>query len=329
MKKIVLLMVCLFLIKAAQSQVVTRDVHFDNYTSASSNDLTNHFSGNTTLYQQQTGGITGGCAATPDSNNWGNDLAYYCAKYKANSAVTTFSTSIAFKYDSTLYNASGLERMCTIWLVPSADFNHYMISSVDHDKKITVLSYSYSGTSLLATNFADNHWYKLQVNLTVSSLAPNYNLGFGALVFDIGANGTSSPTLLNSKSGGFADMTLAIDTNISVGFTGTRYGGVACIDDFHFEGIKNSDVCPTSSIAATELNELVSIKYFSDILSIDNRSSDLLHAYIYDLNGRLILCMPVHQGINQISTMSLTTGLYIYHIQGSDNSITEKLIVKH
>src|SRR5262245_49774476 len=93
----------LMFVPSAFSQIVTEDILFDNYISATNNDFANHFTGGLGLAQITTSGITGGCLTTPNTISWGNDNAIYCSKYIG--ALSYYArTSISFKYDSTQIN---------------------------------------------------------------------------------------------------------------------------------------------------------------------------------------------------------------------------------
>ena len=121
-----LLALSLFFIRSA-AQSSSENVSFDNYTSASDNDLVNWFSGGNGLTQITSSGITGGCLTTPDSISWGNDNANYCFKYVAG---TPNATSVCFKYDTAMTSLPSYARCATIWLAPQADWNHYIVASV-------------------------------------------------------------------------------------------------------------------------------------------------------------------------------------------------------
>lgn len=326
MNKNILLLVLLLITIKLNAQT-TIDVNFDNYTSPTTNDFTDKFSGNSILYQIPTNGITGGCLVTPATNNWGNDNALFCSTYKLGTP-TNLITSICFKFDSTLFNNSVFERTCSIWLIPFSDFNHYAITSISTNKKMQLLTYSSVNDGPVMT-LLHNHWYKLETKFIIASMTPPYNIGFDIKTYDLGLTGTGTPQSIGSIVSSFQDSTLAADTNIVVGITGTTSGGAIYLDNFHYEGLAGTNLCPVTSISNIDLNETISIIYSHNVLSMNNTSNKEVNSYIYDLNGKLILNLHVPPGTSQLAMNALPAGLYIYHVTGSGASVCKRIAVIH
>ena len=151
---------------------VVQEVHFDYYNSVTDNDFENNFDNGPGLVQIQTNGITGGCLQTPDSVDWGNANAYYCSRY-APQIGDTARTSICFKYDSTQINLPSYQRALSIWLWPNADFNHYIIASVSGNKKLELLTYSWSNNPYPDLALWHDHWYRYELRAIFQGGAGN------------------------------------------------------------------------------------------------------------------------------------------------------------
>ena len=237
------------------SQTVSEEVKFDNIS-----DQSNYFNGMQSLVQIPTNGITGGCLQSPDSNNWGNDNSLYCSKYKGINNET-YKTSICFLYDSV--NTSGYDRAASIWLYPHTDFNHYIISSVSHQRKIEISTYGSFNASFIPMPLMIGHWYMLEQVFNISSVPVNNTTNFSAKVLDLGAiPGSTQPVLIDSIGNFMIDSIFSLDDAISVSITGASYGGGKLLDDFHFEGVKSADSCLTSSI--NQLEDKLTIKIHLD-----------------------------------------------------------------
>jgi hypothetical protein len=182
MKKIIAAAVILlnFNISCGYSQIVTENVLFDNYISSANNDFVNYFTGGSGLSQITANGITGGCLTTPLTVNWGNDNAIYCSKYIAADSAYT-NTRLSFKYDTSQINNINFDRAASIFLRPSRDFNHYVIASVNNNKRLQIISYSWTNTPPLL-NLQHNHWYEFLLNTAFVVDSPVYQVNVSAQV---------------------------------------------------------------------------------------------------------------------------------------------------
>lgn len=295
------------------AQVVTEDVHFDFYQSAANNDFINHFSAGYGITQVQTNGITGGCLLVPDSISWGNDNAIYCTMYKPNSGDTTV-TSICFKYDSTTVQLSSFQRAMSIFLRPSADFNHYVIATVSGNKKIELITYGWVNTPYPNLNLLHNHWY--QYKLSTAFFGAVFQVYIKAEVFDLGLSGTSPPALINSSSGTITDNILAVDTAIQVSVTGATYGGCIYLDDFHFHGRKGFSNCTNvTGIENLVVPGTVSIYYSpgENIVHVirNERSVSEMIISIFNAEGKKVMENKISGIRTDINISCLTDGFYI------------------
>ncbi len=147
-----------------RAQSVSENIIFDNYVSPTNNDLENHFYSSgfgMSLTAIPSNGITGGCLLTNDTNIWGNDNAIYCSKFKA-TIGTTCDVNICFKYDTTVINSLYYERPVSIWLNPSADWNHYLIATVSRAKKFEQITYGWVNPTSPTLFLEQDKWYRLR-----------------------------------------------------------------------------------------------------------------------------------------------------------------------
>jgi len=309
------------------SQVVNEDVHFDAYQSITDHDFVNYFDGGAGLIQNQTGGITGGCLATPDSINWGNDNAIYCSHYKPVVGDTTV-TSLCFKYDSTTVSTGSFQRAVSIFLNPNADFNHYVIASVSGTKKIEILSYGWNLNPSPNLVLLHNHWYRFE--LKVFLVAASQQVHARAEVFDLGVSGTDPAISVNSGGGTFNDSILAVDTMIRVSFTATAFGGAALVDDFHFHGGKGQSNCViTIGIDDPQINSInVYPTLAQNFLHINGneRGKEML-VTIYDAIGKKMLERNTIEEHMEMNIEKLSNGIFYLNCLVEHKSRTFKVVV--
>jgi len=330
MKKKIILLCCVLLsvnILNAFSQIVTEDVHFDNYLSSSNNDFVNRFTGGLGLSQITTNGITGGCLVTPNTVNWGNDNAIYCSKYIA--AVATYTiTSIVFKYDTSQINSVNFDRAVSIFLRPSADYNHYLIASVNYNKRLQIVTYSWANSPPLM-NLLHNHWYSFMLNTNFVTGSPLYQINVTSQVNDLGLTGLTPPIPVSSSSGTFYDSLLFGDTAVQVSITGALWGGARYLEDFHFEGIKSADSCisiPTliGDVDAEEVKATIS----------DNRIVVFNHSLlgevmleVYSVSGQKIIECLCHLGHSSFDVSGLAEGVYLMRLTNEKRSRAKRFAV--
>jgi len=226
----------------AVAQVTSDTVSFDNYVSSTNNDLTQKCTQNsylgTIFTQSATGGITGGTVALPDSVWWGNNVVNYNYTYK-NGLGKNIKASICFKYDPTLYNSKKHERPVAIFLTP------YQNGNYDFTATLTPYGTSYSLEYFTASNsvytdvqfsqLTSGNWYKLSFSTNVAAI---HRVDGEVDLYDLGATGLSTPTLVASKTGTTTDSIFSSDSSITVSFCGAHWGGAAYLDNFTSQGVK-------------------------------------------------------------------------------------------
>jgi hypothetical protein len=153
-----------------------------------------------------------------------------------------------------------------------------------------------------------------------------------AEVLDIGLSGTLTPVSVNSSSGTFTDNVLATDTAVQVSIVGTRYGGAAYLDDFHFHGGKGMSNCVT----ITGLNESCAL----DVFSVDpNPVKDVLHikakikltsenmVSVYAMDGRNVLTQKLLNVEQDVDVSQLKNGIYFVRVDSDTGPLVAKIIV--
>jgi hypothetical protein len=230
---------------------ITDSITFDNYVSPTNNDLVNYFSGNFTMTQITTNGISGG-SVTPE---------VFADPYARFDSVFTFTTnpttaSICFKYDSTRDNRTGLvTALIGFKLLDSADniigeieaLTDYLtsIDPVFGIQTPTAANGNYNFPGGLATG----HWYKI-VFKAQQSIVPDSVL-CSAYLYDIGTSGLSAPSLTTSFANKNFYLAGSHMSKIKAYpfFLGDTGSGVLYLDNFGvtghtFVGVKETELYP-------------------------------------------------------------------------------------
>lgn len=315
MKNILLILVLVWSATKVTGQVV-ENVYFNNYNSAADNDFVNYFDGGTGMIVNIANGITGGCMEMPNTINWGNDNAVYCSKYVGGGGISS-NTRISFKYDTTQINTVNFDRAVSIFLRPSADFNHYVIASVTHDKKIQILTYSWTNNPVVL-NLQHNHWYEFILSTGFINSNPPYQINLSAMVNDLGISGQFPPIPAGTSNGVFYDSLLFADPAIEVSVSAALWGGGKYLDNFRYEGTKSADSC-LIPIGINDVNDLpISIVFTDDNINITHAFSRL-EIEIYSLTGALITNGDALNGSSQFPITNIKNGLYILRLRNYDN----------
>lgn len=336
MKQKFIFLASLFVLRVqfSAAQIVTENVSFDNYISPTNNDFTNRFTNGLGLTQITTNGITGGCLTTPNTVNWGNDNAIYCSKYIA-STSNYANTGITFKYDSTQINSVNFDRAVSIFLRPSVDFNHYVIASVNYNKRLQIVTYSWANSSPLL-NLLHDHWYQFLLNTNFVTGSPVYQINISAQVNDLGVTGLTPPIPVGNSSGIIYDSLLFGDSAVQVSLTGTLWGGAKYLENFHFEGIKSADSClsiPTSIAEDETYSDVyVSLSSETNQLAIGSWQLAIKSIEVFDVRGQRVFRQQ--PGANSqrhfsIDVSNFYFGIYFVRIADDKSFITRKVVVQH
>ena len=316
---------------SAIGQVVTQFVNFDTYQSSINNDFVNNFSGGNGLTFIQNSGITGGCLDTPDSVLWGNSNAVYCSRFHPIQG-DTIKASICFKFDISTIHANSFQRGVSIWMQPNADFNHYIIATVNYNQRMELITYGWTNSPGPVASLQSNHWYRFTLN-AVTNTGISSQVIVKSEIFDLGLSGTSSPVSVNSSSGTFNDNVLATDTSIYVSMSGTAYGGAKHLDDFEFNGRKGVSNCITSvGIAEAGNIDNISIYPLPAVnklhIEMNPGSANIFSkAVILDATGVTVLYIEMEELKNELDISRLQPGIYFIVFTGSNKTISKKLII--
>ncbi len=320
--------VILLLSTPIKAQIVTEDVNFDFYQSATNNDFANNFNGITGITQIQTNGITGGCLLLEDSIDWGNDRGIYCSAYKPQSGDTTI-TSISFKYDSSTVILTALQRAMTIWMHPWADPNHYVIATISHEKKIELITYAWVN-QFPPVNLISQHWYKY--TLSTAFFPSAFQVYIKAEVFDLGLSGTAIPALISFADHTITDNVLSVDTAIQVAISGATYGGGIYLDDFSFHGRKGYSNCVVNtgiSETAGGKNIMVYPTQAENNLHIirNDNSTGMMIITIFNLAGGKLKEQTIEQTKTELDISSLSNGIYFIRCKTANETTNVKIVV--
>jgi hypothetical protein len=324
MKRIILFALFLIYSSVSFSQSVIENVLFDYYNDSSDNDFVNYFSGGLGLSQIPTNGITGGCLVTPNTVSWGNDNAVYCSKYIAADSSTT-NTRICFKYDTTQINSSNFDRAVSIFLRPSADFNHYVIASVNYNKRLQIVTYSWANTPPLL-NVLHDHWYEFFLNTSFVGDSPSYQVNVSAMVNDLGITGQLPPIPVGFSNGNFNDSILYGDEAVEVSITGSLWGGAKYLDNFHFEGIKSADSCSFTTQAFPMQSEPFDIYIRNNSIDVVNNISTL-KLEVYSVSGQRFFSEMCSRNAISYDISALPAGIYFLLISSVTRTESRKIIV--
>ena len=310
----------------ASSQVINEDVLFDTYINANDNDLLNYFSGNQTLVQIPTNGITGGCLQTPDSNNWGNDNSRYCSKYQAvNNQL--YTTSICFYYDPALISATGFDRATSIWVQPNTDFNHYLIASVSHAAKIEIYTYFSFTSSISAMNLLANNWYRLELGFSFTG-SPNPQTNFYSKINLLGPAGVSSPVLVDSIFDSMNDTILQTDPAIDISITGSKNGGSMYLDNFKYQGVRSVNSCNLTDIEHTQNKSTLNISVTNKFLLVEGALIEGKKYSVYDMDGKTILSDRFNSNRSSINLSFLSSGIYFISVSDMNEKKSNRFIIQ-
>ena len=310
----------------ANGQVITETVNFNQYQSGTNNDLVNNFSNGNGMIQVTSNGISGGSVIVPDSISWGNDNAVYCSRFHHISG-DTLQASICFKFNTFIIQPSSFQRAVSLWMVPYADFNHYIVGTINYNQKMELITYGWSNNGGPVATLINNHWYRYELKAIVVG-GINNQVNVSSSIFDLGVSGTTAPTLVNTTSGVINDNIIVADTSIQVSMTGTTKGGAVILDDFQFYGRKGVSTCQGSTgIQGPEAEVPVKIWVSQsdaqlNILTVEYVFSSIT---IYKVTGEAVLRKELEKGNSCININSLDDGFYIISLKGPNYFISRKI----
>jgi hypothetical protein len=314
------------------AQFVAESVNFDNYVSPTDNDLQNHFYNSglgMNLTAIPTNGITGGCLLPGDTNIWGNDNATYCSKLQGGIGFGG-GVAISFKYDTSQIHTNHFERPVSIWLVPSSDWNHYVIGTISRAKKFEQISYSWVNPTSPTLPLQHGYWYKFNISISFTGGVTGDQVDVTSNAFNLGTSGTDPQILIGSYSGSFNDSILVADSAISVSINGARWGGAIYLDNFEFEGYKSSDSCTTpvgineSSIGNPDLNYSIKDNMLHVFCDHDYDNGVL---EIMNVSGQKLRTSKLTAASSDIDLSEFSNGLYFLTVRTLKKNTAFKFVL--
>ncbi len=326
-KNLLAVFICIYCFPLiTRGQMVSETVNFDNYVSVSDNDFQNRFDNGTGMNQLQVNGITGGCLETPQTENWGNDNAIYCTRFKGQTGVS-YITGIYFKYDTSQLNSINFDRAASLWMKPSADPNHYIIASVLGTGNIQIVSYSATASSAVM-QLQQGHWYNLLLITDFTGGAFNDQININAQVNDHGLSGQDPPFPTSFTNAVLHDSILIADTDIEASVTGTLWGGALYLDNFSFDGMKSYDNCISTAVNENQYGQDFSFKVENNTLTVFYNAGNLnSELEIFNLNGQKLFTSIINPGISKTDLSSLDVGFYFLSVTNEKTRETKKFVL--
>ncbi len=314
-----------------RSQSISDTIYFNNYTSSSNNDLTNHFWNTSWITMDTIYGITGGALNTPNTLSWGNDLIWYCKNYD-NVIDTMITTSVCFKWNSALINTSTYDRAAAIFLMGDS-INHNVAYYLNRDRTLTVITYGAVQNSLMT--LTSGHWYRLVASYKSLSTPPGDHVYTRAEIFDLGTNGLATPVAIGNTTLPLQDSSLTFSGQFNVRISGAKWGGGEYLDNFSFHGIPGTINCipvglseNNSDASSVNLYPQPSHNCFHVKLNVSMREKNISYT-IADLTGREII-----RGEKLISddivfdTHILSPGIYFLNLTSNTIKFQKQIIIE-
>ena len=236
-----LLILALSILSVSRASSAEISIPFDNYISATQNDLLSNFLVQDGAFSQsQSGGISGGALIPKSSTSWANTKAL--SNYRFSTAPgTAIISSIDFKYDASIVNPNQFERPVGIFLNPSRSSNNYIMaypqrSSGSHELQVFTYSWAASNSGAAATIPLTNGWHRLTLTVTIIGGTFGDQISIHAEIFNLGNTGLSTPVSLGVTQGVIYDTYLASDPAVFISLHGSQWGGAQALDNFRISG---------------------------------------------------------------------------------------------
>jgi hypothetical protein len=232
---------------------VATTITFDNYVSPTNNELANQFSqtGTSTssplpYVQTPTGGITGGAVTSYAGSEYRATSVYTPNEFDLSKQGLSVSLAMDVFYDAQFHplapgaNAVRSFRLGLLDSQTSAfetfgNASAYIegMYALDLNQMLLVARNVTTGPmtsiTLAQLSISPDHWYHLDT--TFQNQGSNEILYTGSF-FDLGADGTTSPTSLATWSWSWANAPIASSSSLYAGFSLQSYGGITQGDNF-------------------------------------------------------------------------------------------------
>jgi hypothetical protein len=324
MKKLILIQFSVLFSIWSNAQIISETVSFDNYTSASYNDLSTFFkfgtfATNGFIRQITTNGITGGALEPPSNVNGGNDVIQYCSIYK-NSKDSLIETSLAFFYNSSLINPNANADGIVILLEGNTN-NHNVGFVLTEDQELAIAASNYN--QRIQVNLTSGHWYNFVGQYKTIGGAFNDQVFTKVEIFDLGITGNSLPISVGSHTATLYDSYLVSSNDFIVELSAAKWGGSEYLDNFVFKGEKNGSICSISNIYDLQENDLIVYPNPTygeiNVILPSNIKYNQYTISFYDLIGKKIKSQIYSE--NSSSSLSLSEfqpGIYFMTLEFED-----------
>jgi hypothetical protein len=347
MKKLFLLLILAAASRGVMAQSVIETVGFDNYGSATDNDLTNRFlvsrSASNFSTQVTTGGITGGALMPPSASDYNLDYYFYCSTY-ANPVGVLTETSVCFKYNAALINPNVTLEPIKLKFDSDAA-NHYLICQIRRystaQPGVFEMSYSTNSsngqTTISANTLVTGHWYKFVVQHRSDGGQFSDQVYAKLELFDIGTGGTSTPVSVASRSANFTDALWVASTQHTINIAGSRQGGAELLDNFSFSGPKAGSLC--SVVSGTHKQQLLDAGL--EVYPNPTKGKVMLHfrpgfeqkvnrVELLDMMGKSVnVAVTVGTGNTlALDVATVAPGSYVVRVSTGEGNFLRKLILE-
>ncbi|MDH6253361.1 hypothetical protein M2347_003088 [Chryseobacterium sp. H1D6B] len=316
-EKIILVIMSVFAVKAS-AQLTSTNINFNNYVSATDNDLKNNF------------------ASTASYNLFQNGSEYYvstplqgmplqglklCNRYQG---VDNETMTISIDYKLDLFpTPAPLSNGVGIFLRNSADNNLVMSTRIAPQRLyIEGLSNpsSTDGAFLAGNSYTNGNWYRL--TLTITKTAVNkYSLT--SKIYNLGTAGNTPISLVSTYTVEGNSYQFTPTNSVYVEILGGRWGDVTYLDNLSVFGFKNGNSCQTLSTAETSNKK--QIKIYPNPTSKDvNFNFNTKKVEIYNLTGQLL--ESYENPAEKINIEHLPKGNYLLKFYTTDNNISQQII---
>lgn len=313
---------------AVAAAQVTYSVDFNTYTSATDNDLSNHFyytppSDSDLFIQTITGGISGGALTPPATLDSTKDFATYCGAYLY---TDTIAGSIDFYLDTTVGNFSGISRVVTVRLkgVTSGEVIDYSYN-LDHNGRAHVSHDCMGAEGQSFFDVHNQHWYRLvwrlwnyPVSISTAYIQMQHQL------FDLGPDGTALPDSVTANESPAMNSLIHDEAQYTVAISGSSNNGAKHLDNFYFKGMAGDDHCHPQGISSVPLREIRIINPVAEImhLQLPEASGRIM---IYSITGNILSSCEVHREHSDLNVSFLSPGLYwLYYFDYANNRMIRK-----
>lgn len=254
---------------------INQTIGFDAWSSPTNNDKYNNFKDGNHLLQKSFDGINdGGCLEpTPSASSY-SDVAKYRQLLQISSAATT--ASICFQFDNFDYSNYDDGAILAFLNADGTGGLSFKASG----EKITIHS-SAGDKTISYAKLTDQHWYQLKAKIALKPGQPTHLLA-SIYLYDIGAGGVSSPTLMQSNVD--QDMDIAFAGNMAqLTLDGSNNGGAAVLDNFNVSGQAALGINEQQLASTFRVSDLI-----TEHIQITTSLSDPVNYRLYAIDGATV-----------------------------------------